>query len=29
LMLEHPQIAMKTLQAMAGRLRNATKVASA
>jgi CRP/FNR family cyclic AMP-dependent transcriptional regulator len=29
LMLEHPQIAMKTLQAMAGRLRNATNVASA
>jgi CRP/FNR family cyclic AMP-dependent transcriptional regulator len=29
LMLEHPQIAMKTLQAMASRLRNATTVASA
>ena len=29
LMMEHPSIAVKTLQAMAGRLRNATKAASA
>jgi CRP/FNR family cyclic AMP-dependent transcriptional regulator len=29
LMLEHPSIALKTLQAMAGRLRSATKAASA
>jgi CRP/FNR family transcriptional regulator, cyclic AMP receptor protein len=29
LMQEHPKIAIKTLEAMAGRLRNATKVATA
>jgi CRP/FNR family cyclic AMP-dependent transcriptional regulator len=29
LMMEHPSIAVKTLQAMAGRLRHATKAASA
>ena len=29
LMMEHPSIAVKTLQAMAGRLRSATKAASA
>jgi CRP/FNR family cyclic AMP-dependent transcriptional regulator len=29
LMIEHPAIAVKALQAMAGRLRNATKAASA
>ena len=28
LMLEHPSVAVKTLQAMAGRLRNATKAAT-
>ena len=29
LMHEHPSIAIKTLEAMAGRLRNATKTATA